>query len=261
MTEPRDPGETDPADFSLDPESRRGRHWAPDDGDEEPEPDGPQNVDTTAESDAEASGVQESPAAASVAQESDTEAPPSADQPAEPAVVAAGSRNRPRHAASGSGLRLPPWMLAVAAVIVIGLIVWLVIGLTTGSDTAEEPPAATSSSAAETTSAAPTPVDPVSLPQVLCMGQSYAMLETGLPTEQLLADPSAVEAQYPGSKLSTIPPGCLADSDERDAVVLALGPFPTITEACDAGTTSGVPFTAYEGSADTGLEIATCPAA
>lgn len=297
MTEPRDPGGVDPEDGALEDQTRRGRHWAPDDDNAaaatpstaalsdadaaldadveiaddsgvdsagvgeasddvqsiEPDPDGPQGENPQVDD------VQTAPPIDPI--DSPVGTPPSAEHGAAPAVVAAGERRGPRHAASGSGLRLQPWMLAVAAVVVIGLLAWLVIGLTTGEDdAAEETPPATTTSA-EATSAAPTPVDPVSLPQVLCMGQSYAMLDTGQSTEQVLADPAAVESQYPGSKLSTIPPGCIAGSDTRDEVVLALGPFPSLADACEAGTATGVAFSAYEGSADTGLEAATCPPA
>lgn len=297
MTEPRDPGGVEPKDDAREDRTRRGRHWAPDedapagtsstaapsdadaalDADAqtaddsgadsagsgeasddvqniEPDPDGPQGENPQVED------VQTAPPIDPI--DSPVGTPPSAEDGATPAVVAAGERTGPRHAASGSGLRLQPWMFAVAAVVVIGLLAWLVIGLTTGDDdSAEEPSAETTTSAEATTSAAPTPVDPVSLPQVLCMGQSYAMLDTGQPVEQLLADPAAVESLYPGSKLSTIPPGCIADSDTRDEVVLALGPFPSLEDACEAGVATGVTFSAYEGSADTGLEAATCPPA
>ena len=86
------------------------------------------------------------------------------------------------------------------------------------------------------------------------------MVQTGQSTEQLLADPKAAEAQFPGSKLSTIPPGCVSGSDVRDEVVLALGPYTSIEEACAAGKAlQGVQFTAYAGSADTGLTETSCP--
>lgn len=271
MTQPRDPGETDPAGASPDRESRRGRHWAPDEEDAATDPqvadDDPSDV---TEPSAGSTGGSGQDAAFSPEQpttgDASPEVPADTGEPRAPddgsgAAVAAGARRGPRHAAGGRGIRLQPWMLVVAAVVVIGLLAWLVLGLTTGTDSAGEPPPSTAaSSSAEASSAAPTPVDPVSLPQVLCMGQSYAMIDTGQPVEQLLADPAAVEAQYSGSKLSTIPPGCIAGSDERDQVVLALGPFPTIKEACDAGKATGTTFTAYEGSADTGLKSATCPA-
>lgn len=151
-------------------------------------------------------------------------------------------------------------MFTVIGVVVLGLIAWLVIGLATGGDDPEQDQPAAGETSATATSAAATPVDPASLPQVLCMGQSYAMLNTGQTADQLLADPAAIEAQYPGSTISTIPPGCIAGSDQRDQVVLALGPFPSLTEACAAGAAAGVPFDAYQGSASTGLELTTCPA-
>ncbi|WP_134322266.1 hypothetical protein [Cumulibacter soli] len=152
----------------------------------------------------------------------------------------------------------------IAAVVVILLVVWLVIGLTSGSgDDNDAPSDSSTTSAAPTSSeeAAPSSVEAVALPQVLCMGQSYAMLEPDLTTDEMLADPAALEEKYPGSILSTIPAGCIADSTERDQVVLALGPFPSLAEACAAGTEAEVKFTAYEGSADTGLTAAACPGA
>lgn len=166
---------------------------------------------------------------------------------------------RRRHAAQGSSLRLPGWMIWLASTVVIVLIAWLVISLATGDDEQDQGTSSATATETATTSAAPTPVDVNSLPQLLCTGNSYLTIETGLSPEQLLADPASVEAQYPGSQLSTIPPGCIADTDTRDEVVLAMGPYPSIEDACTAGSElQGVQFTAYAGSASEGLSETSC---
>lgn len=183
-----------------------------------------------------------------------------ADGDADSAATPAPTERR-RHAAAGSSFRLPGWMIAVAGLIVLGLISWLVVALLSGGDEPETGRAtSTSTSATASASPTPTPVDAASLPQVLCMGSSYVMVQTGQSTEQLLADPKAAEAKFPGSKLSTIPPGCVAKSDVRDEVVLALGPYTSIEEACTAAKAlQGVQYKAYAGSADAGLTETTCP--
>lgn len=282
MTEPRDPGGVGEEESSGSQEPR-GRHWAPDDstdesasstdvpadagdvgdvgdaaepaeadaaphGSDDPLAPGHSSDEVSADADA----MTESP------QQLDSDLEQGASGDASDAVPPVdGARSGPRHAAAGSGIRLQSWMVTVIVLIVVGLLAWLVIALVSGGD--DEPdPTPTTSAATETSEAPPEPVDAASLPQVLCMGQSYLMIETGQPTEALLADPAAVEAQYPGSKLSTIPPGCLADLSERDQVVLALGPFPDVDEACDAGRELDVDFQAYAGSADTGLTPTEC---
>lgn len=177
--------------------------------------------------------------------------------PSDDATRADDDRQARRHGAEAERVRLPGWMLGVAGVVVLGLLAWLVIGLASGGDDdGKKETSATSS----TTSAAPTSVAAESLPQVLCTGSSYVMVDTGKSEEQLLADPKGAEAQFPGSTLSTIPPGCVAGSDVRDQVVLALGPYPSIEEACSAGRAlQGTSFTAYAGNAATGLTQTTCP--
>lgn len=295
MTEPRDPGGVGEEESSGSQEPR-GRHWAPDDeaggtdasaGGDTSAPDGNPDDDPATEESAEPAemgdgphGIEDPlepehdgrPVADEVPADSEamTESPEHPDSDlapdtAEPLDTESevvppvdGARSGPRHAAAGSALRLQPWMVTIIVLVVVGLLAWLVIALVSGGDD-EQPPTPTTSASTETNEAPPEPVDPASLPQVLCMGQSYLMIDTGQPIEALLADPAAVEAQYPGSKLSTIPPGCLADIDERDQVVLALGPFPDVDEACDAGRELEVTFQAYAGSADTGLTPTSCP--
>lgn len=290
MTAPRDPGEIDPAAASAPGTPRQGgRHAAPDDEPEtsqhpaddesaalDPAPPGaPESSDAgfagavdaddpllaaSAPETGQDGTAETDPAASKVADSTPTDSIPG-DQPhGASAATDAASPARRRHAAQGSSFRLPPWMIWLASTIVIALIAWLVISLATGDDDQEQS-AASSTSAAASTSAAPTPVDVNSLPQLLCMGNSYITIETGLSAEQMLADPGAVESQFPGSQLSTIPPGCIADTDTRDDVVLAMGPYPSIEEACTAGAElQGVQFTAYAGSASEGLEQTSCSA-
>lgn len=150
---------------------------------------------------------------------------------------------------------MPKWAIAVAALVVVGLLAWLVIGLATGGD--DDQPAATSSA---TTTASPTSLSVADLSPVICTGASYAFINTGQSAEQMLADPGSLEAQYPDASLATVPGGCIAGSTATDEVVLALGPFTTIDEACAAGRElGGAPFTAYAGTATTGLTETACP--
>lgn len=280
MTVPRNPGEIDPADSGAASAPRRGRHAAPDDdiaevastdavGSEPPTSHSAPDAERAAHSAPEpldpapgAPHLEGAPHSAPgpVAPEPSAAAE-SVDEPARDAAGATAATDagpRRRHAAEGSQLRIPGWMIAIAAVVVVGLLAWLVIGLISGED--DDSAASPSSTPSASTSAAPTSVDAASLPQVLCMGSSYVMVDSGKTTEQLLADPKGAEAQFPGSKLSTIPPGCVAGSDVRDEVVLALGPYTSIEEACAAGKSlQGATFRAFAGSADTGLTETSCP--
>lgn len=161
---------------------------------------------------------------------------------------------RRKHAAEESGLRLPAWMLAIGAAVVIGLVVWLIIGLS-GDDEEASGPADDSVSATTTRSASP-----ASLPSLLCTGPSYVLVDTGQSADEMLADVSATEAQFPDSRLSTVPGGCIPGSTAVDEVVLALGPFDTFEDACsDAQGLQGVSYQVYAGSADQGLVETTCP--
>ncbi|WP_153504584.1 hypothetical protein [Cumulibacter manganitolerans] len=303
MTGPGEPGQGDPSDTDSarerlgrhaapddeetapaapsDSSSRRGRHAGPPSGDLPAQPDGESGpgsaadvrpADPTLGADVPVDGV---PVAGSTPLDGDPPAdgvplagsdPVPGDAPGDAQrddEASAAPAERRRHAATGSSFRVPGWMIAVAGVVVLGLIIWLVVALASGGDEPKGGSAASSSAAATaSTSAKPTPVNAESLPQVLCMGSSYVMVQTGESTEQLLADPKAAEAKFPGSKLSTIPAGCVANSDVRDEVVLALGPYTSIQEACAAGKTlqqQGVQFKAYAGSADAGLTETSCP--
>lgn len=277
MTAPRDPGDNPPVDPAAEP--RRGRHAAPD----EPEQALPDDAaDTALPGDGESAALDPAPAGAPESSDSGfagalpdddpllaRAASSGSDETAEasapaasstPTVHADGSTPRRRHAAEGSGIRLPGWMYALIGALVVGLLAWLIIGLAGDDEDEDNGATSTSASAGSATSAAPTPVDPAALPEVICTGMSYAMVDTGKTTEQLLADPGAAEAQFPGSQLSTIPPGCVANSNARDEVVLALGPFNTFEEACAAGKAlQGVTFKAYAGNASTGLTETSCP--
>ncbi|WP_106850385.1 hypothetical protein [Blastococcus sp. Marseille-P5729] len=282
MTAPRDPGEIDPEAPSAPSTPRQGgRHAAPDDEPEQSRP--PAAEESAALDPAPVDAPESSDAGFGGAVDADDPLLAKTDATIEPATrptssaegaerleasdartasgAPASTPARRRHAAEGSSFRLPAWMIWLASTIIIALIAWLVISLATGDDDDQEQSAASSTSAAASTSAASTPVDVNSLPQLLCMGNSYITIETGLSAEQMLADPGAVESQFPGSQLSTIPPGCIADTDTRDDVVLAMGPYPSIEEACTAGAElQGVQFTAYAGSASEGLEQTSCSA-
>ncbi|GAB3308818.1 hypothetical protein EK0264_08160 [Epidermidibacterium keratini] len=164
-------------------------------------------------------------------------------------------RTRSRHAAESSGLRVPKWAIGVAALVVVGLLAWLIIGLATGGD---DNSSASSSSA--TSSASPTSLSVADLAPVICTGASYAFIDTGQSGDQMMADPASLEEQYPDATLSTVPGGCIAGSTATDEVVLALGPFTSIEEACSAGRElGGAPFRAYAGGATTGLTETPCP--
>lgn len=187
-----------------------------------------------------------------------TPSDPATPQPTDPAAQpdAAGApaaTPRRKHAAEEAGLRLPAWMLAIGALIVVGLVVWLIIGLSRDDDPSG--PADDSVSVTTTRSASA-----ASLPSLLCTGPSYVVLDTGQPEAEMLQDVSATEAQFPGSRLSTVPGGCIPGSSAVDEVVLALGPFDTFEGACqEADDLHGVPYKVYAGSADEGLVETSCP--
>ncbi len=154
-------------------------------------------------------------------------------------------------------------MLAVVAIIVVLVVVGFVVFGQSGatpkkSASRSASPAVASQNHSSTSSATPT-TNPESLPVLECAGPSYVVTGGGVSEKELLADPAAIAATYPGGALSQIQAGCLANSTTGSSVVVAFGPYPDGNTACAARESlPGTNLKTLKGSPTDGLSNMLC---
>ena len=155
-------------------------------------------------------------------------------------------------------------MLAVVAVIVVLIVVGFIVLGQTGAAPKKTASGSASSSVVSapshsSTSSGPQATNPESLPALDCAGPSYVVTDGGVSEKELLADPAAIAATYPGGVLSQIQAGCLANSTTGSSVVVAFGPYADGNAACAARESlPGTDLKTLSGSPTDGLSNMLC---